>query len=69
MVKKSFKVNGMHCTSCASLIEADLEDAGAKASCSYARQTLVVEYDESKLSEEKISEMVKNSGYEIETVT
>lgn len=66
MAKTNFKVKGMHCTSCAALIEADLEDAGAKASCSYARETLDVEYDETILSVEKITQVVKNTGYELE---
>ncbi len=47
------------------LIESDLEDAGVKASCSYAKETLEVEYDERNLTEEKINEVVKASGYAI----
>jgi copper chaperone CopZ len=47
------------------MIEGDLEDAGAKkASCSYARQELEVEFD-GKLSEEKVREIVEKSGYRI----
>lgn len=63
MIKKSYKVLGMHCTSCPLLIESDLEDIGVKASCSYARATLDVEYDETKISEKKIADVVANSGY------
>lgn len=63
MVKKTFKVTGMDCTSCAMLIESDLEDVGVKASCSYAREILEVEYDEQKVSEDKLKEVVKSSGY------
>lgn len=48
------------------LIESDLEDVGVKASCNYARETLEVEFDEQKLSEEKIQEVVKTAGYTIE---
>ena len=48
------------------LIESDLEDAGVKASCNWARETLVVEFDESKINEEKIKEMVKTSGYSLD---
>ena len=65
MTKKTYKVNGMDCTSCAMLIESDLEDAGVKASCSYARQTLNVEFDESIIKESKIKEVVKSAGYDI----
>lgn len=45
------------------LIESDLEDAGVKASCNYARETLDVEFDEAKVSEEKLKELLKSSGY------
>ncbi len=69
MRKKNFKVKGMHCSSCAALIEADLEDAGAKASCSYARETLDVEYDENTFTVEKIVQVVKSTGYEIESAS
>ena len=65
MKKKTFNVEGMHCTSCAMVIESDLEDAGVKATCSYAKQTLEVEYDENMVNDEKIIQVVKNSGYTI----
>lgn len=65
MVKKRYKVKGMDCTSCAMVIESDLEDAGVKASCSYVRQTLDVEYDETRVSDKKITEVVRASGYEL----
>lgn len=65
MTKKTFKVDGMHCTSCALMIESDLEDAGVKARCSYATQTLEVEFDEKKVSEKKIKETVVTSGYSL----
>lgn len=63
MKKKTYSVDGMHCTSCAMVIESDLEDVGVKATCSYARQTLAVEYDEGKVTEDTIKKVVKNSGY------
>lgn len=65
MLKKTYKVVGMDCTSCAMLIESDLEDAGVKASCSYAHETLDVEFDESRIAEEKIRDVVRSSGYEL----
>ncbi|MBI5621120.1 cation transporter [Candidatus Gottesmanbacteria bacterium] len=64
MVKKSYKVLGMHCTSCPLLIESDLEDIGVKASCNYAKETLEVEYDEKKISEETVRKTVQSSGYD-----
>ena len=65
MKKKTFKVEGMHCTSCALMIESDLEDAGVKATCSYAKQTLEVEFDEKKIDEKTIVDIVVKAGYNI----
>lgn len=63
MIKKTYKVTGMDCTSCAMIIESDLEDAGVKASCNYAHETLEVEFDEAKMNEDKLKELVTSSGY------
>ncbi len=63
MIAKTYKILGMHCPSCALVIESDLEDAGIKASCNYARETLDVEYDETNVSEETISAAIRASGY------
>ncbi len=52
----------MDCASCALLIEAELEDAGIKCKCSYAKQILEVE---GKHQEEKIRELVQKAGYEL----
>ncbi len=65
MTKRTYKVDGMHCTSCALLIESDLEDVGVKATCNYAKQTLEVEFDEKKIGEKKITEVVAAAGYQI----
>ena len=63
MAKKVFKVKNMHCASCALLIEGELEDAGIKARCSYAKQTLEVE--DEKADNKKIKEAVQKAGYEL----
>lgn len=63
MVKKKYKVKGMDCTSCALMIESDLEDVGVKAKCSFAKEILEVEFDPARVDEEKIKETVKSSGY------
>jgi len=54
----------MHCTSCAMVIEGELEDIGAKASCSYAKQLVDVEYDEKKFSEDAIKKTIQSAGYQ-----
>lgn len=65
MTKKRFQIRGMHCASCAMLIDGALEDLpGVKsASASYARQIVEVEYDENKVSETEILSAVEDAGY------
>lgn len=54
----------MDCTSCASMIELDLEDAGIKAKCSFPKQTLEVESNENSIDNySKIKEIIEASGY------
>lgn len=65
MINKTYTVEGMHCTSCAMVIESDLEDLGVKANCSYAKQTLDVEFDETKITDETIAGVVKKDGYSL----
>jgi len=61
-MKKIYKINGMHCASCASMLELDMEDAGIPAKCSYAKETLEVE---GEVDKKKVVEIVKKSGYSI----
>lgn len=67
MKKKIYKISGMDCDSCAKLIELDLEDAGVKASCSYPKETLEIEFDGTKNTENKIKEIISKSGYSLAT--
>lgn len=64
-VKKMFKIEGMHCTSCAMNIDMELEDlSGIKeAKTSYAKQQLTVVYDAKKVTDEDIIKIVKQIGY------
>ena len=65
MIKKTFKVHDMSCTNCAMKLES-LEDSleGVKEiNASYHKLEMVVEYDESKLTEEQIIAAVKKKGY------
>jgi copper chaperone CopZ len=62
MKKKIYKITGMNCASCASMIELDLEDAGIKAKCSYPNSRLEVEGTHDP---KKVVETIKKSGYSI----
>jgi copper chaperone CopZ len=63
MTTKIYKIKGMNCASCASMIELDLEDAGIKAKCSYPKSTVEVEDDGNFVN---IKKVVEKSGYKIE---
>ena len=66
-MKKIFKISGMHCASCATIIDLDLEDLKGieSAKTNYAKSELSVEYDEELVSEKEIVESIKKSGYSV----
>ena len=65
MKKVKFKIEGMHCSSCAMSIDMDLEDVkGVKsANTNYAKQVSEVEYLEEDVTEEMIIAQIKKTGY------
>lgn len=65
MAKKTFSVSGMHCKSCAQLIEIDLEDLqGVKSvKVDFVSQKAAIEFDETKLNPQQIVEAIKKTGY------
>ncbi|HLD01549.1 MAG TPA: heavy-metal-associated domain-containing protein [Patescibacteria group bacterium] len=66
MKKLKFKIEGMHCTSCAMSIDGDLEDLleGIKSACtSYAKQETEIEFEERKVKIEQIIQIIKDTGY------
>jgi copper chaperone CopZ len=65
MIKKKFKIHGMHCTSCAMTIDMDLEDLEgvARSHTSYAKAETEVEFDPAKISDNTVLDTIKKSGY------
>ena len=65
MIKKKFKISGMHCTSCAMNIDGELEDTqGIKcANTNYAKSQTEIEFDENKVTDKQIISIVKKLGY------
>ena len=64
MIKKTFKVEDMTCTNCAMKLES-LEDTleGVKEiNASYHKLEMVIEYDESKLSDEDVADPLAGGG-------
>lgn len=62
LTKKVYKIKGMDCASCASLLEMDLEDAGIPSKCSYPKETLEINQEHDI---DKIKKIVEKSGYRI----
>ena len=66
MKKIQLKIKGMHCASCEVLIQDALEEVGAKAKVDSKAGKAVIEYDEKKLTDEKIKQIIKKEGYIVE---
>ena len=63
----TLKIDGMECPNCAMILEG-IEDKlkGVKsAEASYRKTQLIVEYEESLLTEDQIKAEVKRMGYEV----
>jgi copper chaperone CopZ len=57
----------MHCTSCALLIDEELEETKGvrRSKTSYAKQVSEIEYDENQVSEAKLVEIIAQVGYKV----
>ncbi len=66
MNKMNLKIKGMHCSSCEMLIADALEDLGVKSSVDSKEGTATVEFDENKISLEKIKKTIEEEGYKVE---
>lgn len=65
MVKQTFRVPDMHCSSCVMALE-ELEDeleGVVRVDASYQKQQMVVEYNEAQVSEEQIVRAARELGY------
>ena len=63
-MKAKINVKGMHCKSCEVLLTDSLEEIGVKAKVSASKGLVEVEYDDTKVSLEKIKSAIKKEGYE-----
>jgi copper chaperone CopZ len=66
MIKKTFKIPDMTCSNCAMKLESleDTLDGVREINASYHKLEMVIEFDESKLTEEQIVTAVKKKGYQ-----
>lgn len=69
-IKKKFKIEGMHCSSCALNIDFGLEDLDGiiSSKTSYVRQETEVEFETTKINLDKIFKQIEKSGYKVKTV-
>jgi len=63
-MKKTFVIKGMHCNSCANNIEQELKDKVNSINVSFAREKAEIDFDENKISEKEITEIINKMGYE-----
>lgn len=70
MVKKTFRVTGMHCSNCAMRIEG-LEDeleGVVSVRANYPKSLVEIEFDETRVGPAKIFEVVERMGYALEEI-
>lgn len=67
MKNVTFKVEGMHCTGCASTIQALLQhNAGVKkASASFDAGEARVLYDPAEVSEDQVAAVIEKAGFRV----
>jgi len=65
MLKKTFSIPDMTCSNCAMKLESleDVLEGVKQIDASYHKLQMIIEYDESKLTEDKIITAVKKKGY------
>lgn len=66
MIKKTFKVPDMHCTNCSMKLESIEDELTGiiEINASYHKQQMVVEFDETRISEDQIIAAAKKKGYQ-----
>lgn len=64
--KLKLKIQGMHCSSCAMVIDMDLEEAPGVRSTktNYAKSETEVEFDPEETTAENILKTIQKSGYQ-----
>lgn len=65
--KAMIKISGMHCAACAQIIQKALSKAKgvSKARVNFASETAYVDFDDDHINEEKLKEIIRNTGYDI----
>jgi P-type Cu+ transporter len=66
-MKKTYKIEGMHCNSCATSVELALEDKEGvrKVEVDFASEKAEVDFDENEISDKEIKAEITKLGYKI----
>ncbi|CAN7747031.1 copper ion binding protein [Paenibacillus sp. LjRoot153] len=65
MKNVTLKVAGMSCNHCVNSVEGALKTIGATGKVDLANGTVIVEFDESKLTIEAIKDAIEEQGYDV----
>lgn len=70
MSTTTFKITGMHCSSCSMLVTMNLEDLPGVASvdCDHATGRTVVEYDSALSTIDELRSAITAAGYDVDTI-
>lgn len=65
--QKTFKINGMHCASCAGIIEKAFKKTKGviSAEVNYGTETVKIAFDETKTNPENLSQSIEKLGYSL----
>lgn len=64
-MKTTLKIKGMHCKSCEMLIGDELDDLGVKNKIDHEKGTAEIEFDENKVSLDKVKKVIEGEGYKV----
>ncbi len=66
-IAKTYKIKGMHCASCAGIIERTFKktDGVISAEANYGTESVKIAFDESKTSPDKLSQKIEKLGYSL----
>jgi copper chaperone len=65
MQHATLQVSGMSCQHCVNSVEKALKQIGAAGRVDLKANSVAVEFDESKLSLEKVKEAIEEQGYDV----
>jgi Cu2+-exporting ATPase/Cu+-exporting ATPase len=68
MQNQNFKIKGMHCASCASIIEKTFKktDGINSVEVNYGTETVKINFDQAKITPENLSQKIEKFGYSLE---